>query len=189
MRNDTDPKILVESSKITDENGDILNWSSWSLSADMEYILFQTDYKKQWRHSSHANYHVHKLSDSTTFGIMTPSSPPKVSKCIWAPVGHSLAYIVDNNVYIVPGQELDDKKEGIKVTDDGSKVVFNGVPDWVYEEEVLEKDSALWWSPDGNTVAYLRMDEAEVKDYRLQFYNPTDDAFTPNQYTTDLDMK
>jgi len=68
-------------------------------------------------------------------------------------------------------------------------VVFNGVPDWVYEEEVVETDSTLWWSPDGNTVAFLRMDEADVKDYKLQYYNPSDDAFEPHQYPTELDMK
>lgn len=189
VRNDTDPKVLVEASKVTKENGDQLDWSSWALSADMEYVLFQADYKKQWRHSSHANYYIHRLSDSTTFPLRPPTSPPIISKCVWAPVGHSLAYVSENDLCIIPGSEVDARVEGVRVTDDGSAVVFNGVPDWVYEEEVVEKDSTLWWSPDGQTVAYLRMDEEDVKNYRLQFYNPTDDAFTPNQYTTDLDMK
>jgi dipeptidyl aminopeptidase len=75
------------------------------------------------------------------------------------------------------------------VTEDGSEVVFNGVPDWVYEEEVLETDSAMWWSPNAESVAFLRSDEAAVKDYKLQYYNPSNDAFEPHPYPSELDMK
>lgn len=77
----------------------------------------------------------------------------------------------------------------IRVTTDGSETVFNGVPDWVYEEEVYGTDSVLWWSPDGKSLAYLRSDETVVKNYRLQYYNPSGNAFDVHQYTTDLDMK
>jgi dipeptidyl aminopeptidase len=189
VHNDTEPRILVEATKVVDDHGDPIHWSAWSLSADMEYVLFQTDFKKQWRHSSHANYYLHRLSDSSTFPVLDPTIPPIITKCIWSPVGHSLAYVSANDLYVIPGNELARGAEAIRITDDGSEVIFNGVPDWVYEEEVVEADFTTWWSPDGNTIAYLRMDEAEVKNYRLQFYNPSDDAFEPHPYTTDLDMK
>ncbi len=40
-----------------------------------------------------------------------------------------------------------------KLTDTGDPgVFFNGVADWVFEEEVLEDDRALWWAPDGNSL-------------------------------------
>ena len=155
----------------------------------MQYVLFQTDYKKQWRHSSHANYWVHRLSDSKTFAVQPPTSPPTIAKCKWAPVGHSLAFVAENDLYVIPGDSLGKDDGAVRITDDGSAVVFNGVPDWVYEEEIFASDSTTWWSPDGSTLAFLRMDEEEVRDYRLQFYNPTNDAFEPNQYTTELDMK
>lgn len=189
VRNDTDPKILVDSSKVTDLDGNTLDWSGWSLSSDMEYVLFQTSHLKQWRHSSHANYWIHRLSDSRTFALVPPTDPPVVSKVVWSPVGHSLAYVLENDILVVPGEQLTRAEEAVRVTDDGSEVVFNGVPDWVYEEEVVECDSTIWWSPDGNTIAYLRMDETDVKDYRLQFYNPSNDAFEPHQYPSELDMK
>ena len=96
---------------------------------------------------------------------------------------------MENDLYVVPGAELGETTSAVRITTDGSDVVFNGVPDWVYEEEVVETDSTTWWSPDGQTIAYLRMNESEVKDYRLQFYNPSTDAYTTNQYTTELDMK
>lgn len=102
-------------------------------------------------------------------------------------MGHSLAFVEGNNLFVLPGDNLHGRP--IQVTQDGSEVVFNGVPDWVYEEEVFETDSTMWWSPDGSTVAFLRMDEADVKNYKLQYYNPSDDAFEPHQYPTELDMK
>lgn len=49
--------------------------------------------------------------------------------------------------------------------------MFNGVPDWVYEEEVFSGDSALWYSPDGRFVAYLMFDEGDVNEYTFPVYN------------------
>ena len=177
----------MEAANVVDESGNEIHWDGWALSGDAQYVLFQANRTKLWRHSSHANYYIHRLSDSQTFPVRPPSDPPVISRCIWSPVGHSLAFVEGNNLFVLPGEHIQGK--AIQVTKDGSEVVFNGVPDWVYEEEVLETDSSLWWSPDGGTVAFLRMDEADVKDYKLQYYNPSNDAFEPHQYPTELDMK
>lgn len=187
VQNTTDPKVLVESANVVDENGRQIHWDGWALSGDAQYVLFQTDRTKQWRHSSHSNFWIHRLSDSKTFAVKPSTSPPVISRCIWSPAGHSLAFVEGNNLFVLPGDNLHGSP--IQVTQDGSEVVFNGVPDWVYEEEVFETDSTMWWSPDGSTVAFLRMDEADVKNYKLQYYNPSDDAFEPHQYPTELDMK
>ena len=32
------------------------------------------------------------------------------------------------------------------------KDVYNGVPDWVHEEEVFEDNKAMWWAPDGQKL-------------------------------------
>jgi len=182
--------ILVDSEKVHSPEGQRLNWQTWSLSADMEYVLFKTDHVKQWRHSSFGNYWVHRRSDLVTFPLRSPKNIPTISHVTWAPVGHSLAFVDHNDLFVVDGSQLEgDKPEIIRVTDDGSPVIFNGVPDWVYEEEVFSSDSALWWSPDGNTVAYLRSDEADVPDYKLQYYNPGKDAFEIHQFPTEVDMK
>jgi dipeptidyl aminopeptidase len=187
MENET---LLVDASKVTNENGARLDWRAWTLSADSEYVLFQSDYVKQWRHSSFGNYYVHRLSDSTTFPITPPSSPPKVTLVKWSPTGHSLAFVMENDMYVIPGQGMSGSQpDAIRITNDGSETVFNGVPDWVYEEEVFSSNSALWWSPNSDTIAYLRSDETQVLDYKLQYYNPSTDAFTVQPYPTELDMK
>lgn len=182
--------ILVDSSRVKDLEGSQLHWQAWVLSADMEYVLFKTDHVKQWRHSSFGNYWVHRRSDSLTFPVITPTYPPTILHCTWSPVGHALAFVDKNDVYVISESEMASAEpRPVRVTEDGSAVVFNGVPDWVYEEEVFETDTALWWSPDAQTIAYLRSDETAVRDYKLQYYNPTNDAFEPTQYPSELDMK
>lgn len=184
-------KILVSAQDVKDpRSGEQLQWNSWKLSADMQYVLFGANKKQQWRHSSHANYFVHRLSDHATFALHEPSDPPTVAYVEWSPVSHSIAYVSSNDLYVIPADELAaGKPKAIRVTNDGSDVVFNGVPDWVYEEEVVQLDYTLYWSPNGQNIAYMRMNETEVKEYNLQIYNPSDDAFAVNPYTTEVVMR
>lgn len=182
--------LLVNSSRVIRPDGDRLYWQSWALSADMEYVLFETDHVKQWRYSSFGNYWIHRRSDGVTFPVIPPTDPPTITRCIWSPVSHSLSFVSRNDLHVIPAAEMERRApQAIRVTDDGSAVVFNGVPDWVYEEEVFSGDSAAWWSPDGQTIGFLRSNETAVMDHRLQYYNPSNDAFEPHQYLTELDMK
>lgn len=192
----TTDTLLVNASLVLDLEGNQLRWTGWALSADMQYVLFKTDHLKQWRHSSFGNYWIHRRQDSVTFPVIPPTSPPTIAKCTWSPVGHALAFVSKNDVYIISEDNLSSVSSSsssspphVRVTTDGSHTIFNGVPDWVYEEEVLESNTALWWSPDGKRVAFLRSDESKVHDFKLQYYNPSDDAFKVHQYQTELDMK
>lgn len=61
----------------------------------------------------------------------------------------------------------------VRVTEGGNSTIFHAVPDWVYEEEVLSSDYALWWNPDSSRIAYLRFDETKVDEFTFPVYNPT----------------
>jgi len=90
-----------------------------------------------------------------------------VALAIWAPTSDAVAFVVDNNVEI---RQLSDDKATIKVTTNGSKDLFNGIPDWVYEEEVFADNKALWWSEDGQHLAFLQTNETNVPEYPLQYF-------------------
>ena len=77
----------------------------------------------------------------------------------------------------------------IRVTTSGNASLFHGVPDWIYEEEVLSQDYALWWSPDSSKIAFLRLDETAVEEYRFPIYNPTEDSYAVVPYTEDVVIK
>ncbi|MGV3615674.1 MAG: DPP IV N-terminal domain-containing protein [Fimbriimonas sp.] len=76
------------------------------------------------------------------------------------------AFHRDGNVFL---SDADGKNE-VAITTDGSreKRIKYGVASWVYGEELNVRE-AMWWSPDGNRVAFYRFDEGPVKDYYLQY--------------------
>ena len=48
--------------------------------------------------------------------------------------------------------------------------VFNGISDWVYEEEVISDTRALWFSPAGKQVAWIEFNDTDVDVMPLEIY-------------------
>uniref|UniRef100_A0A8C6THP4 Dipeptidyl-peptidase 4 n=1 Tax=Neogobius melanostomus TaxID=47308 RepID=A0A8C6THP4_9GOBI len=70
-----------------------------------------------------------------------------------------LAYVWNNDVYVKTSPELDSER----VTDSGKvNEIFNGIPDWSYEEEMFSSARGLWWSPGGKFVAYAQFNVSQV---------------------------
>ena len=98
------------------------------------YIFPLTPFK-QWRHSSFGNYYIHDIAAKTTISLVEPSSSPRTSYAEWSPTGEAIAFVHSNDLYIRPDAEPN--TQAIRLTASGSPTRFNGVPDWVYEEEVF----------------------------------------------------
>uniref|UniRef100_A0A452H3E8 Fibroblast activation protein alpha n=1 Tax=Gopherus agassizii TaxID=38772 RepID=A0A452H3E8_9SAUR len=49
-------------------------------------------------------------------------------------------------------------------------VIFNGIPDWVYEEEMLAVKYALWWSPNGKFIAYVEFNDTDIPIIEYSYY-------------------
>lgn len=61
--------------------------------------------------------------------------------------------------------------EAKKITNDGKlNVVYNGVADWLYEEEILLYPNTMWWSPDNKYLAYLKLNDSKVHSYSFPNY-------------------
>ncbi|KDQ19524.1 hypothetical protein BOTBODRAFT_153437 [Botryobasidium botryosum FD-172 SS1] len=180
-------RTLMNSEDAKDAAGNTLKWSSWSLSADMSYILLKTDHLKQWRHSSFGNYYVHDLTTHATFPLAPPTTPPTISHVAWSPTGAAIAYVSGNDIYVVPSPRH--TSTPIRVTTTGTESLFNGVPDWVYEEEVFASDFTLWWAPDSQHLAFLTLDESAVDTFTYPVYNPSTDPDAVYPYTKEVKMK
>ncbi|KAK9720279.1 Dipeptidyl peptidase 4 [Basidiobolus ranarum] len=152
----------------------------YSISSDMKYVLFSTNGTKLWRYSYTASYFVLELKT----GFITPLTHPNynINFATWSPTGHSIAFVKNNNVYVNVNLKLE-----TQITFDGSSEIFNGVPDWIYEEEVYQSNRALWWSPDSSHIAFLRFDESEVPEYRFPMYHSKDDGNDP--YLEEVKMR
>jgi dipeptidyl aminopeptidase/acylaminoacyl peptidase len=82
----------------------------------------------------------------------------------FSPDGKRVAFVRGGNLFVV---EID-KPEEKQLTHDGGGDVLNGKADWVYEEEIFDRDGrAFWWSPDGAHLAFLRFDDAPVKRFNI----------------------
>uniref|UniRef100_A0A8C0EZN3 Dipeptidyl peptidase 4 n=1 Tax=Bubo bubo TaxID=30461 RepID=A0A8C0EZN3_BUBBB len=136
------------------------------LSPDQKFALLQYSYTKLWRHSYTASYHIYDFNSSSILdGRLLHNDTQYIS---WSPVGHKLAYVWNNNVYI----KTSPTTEPVQITKNGEEnKIFNGIPDWVYEEEMFGTHSALWWSPNGNFVAYAAFNDTEVPVIEYSFYS------------------
>nr|XP_046238768.1 dipeptidyl peptidase 4-like [Scatophagus argus]XP_046238769.1 dipeptidyl peptidase 4-like [Scatophagus argus]XP_046238770.1 dipeptidyl peptidase 4-like [Scatophagus argus] len=136
----------------------------YQLSADRKYVAFMSNHSKLWRHSFTASYSLYDLESGT---FLTPDIPDEVQYFAWAPEGNKLAYVWGNNVYIKtsPGGQP------TQVTFNGEEnKIFNGIPDWVYEEEMFSSNQGLWWSPGGKYVAYVESNDTEVHIIEYTWY-------------------
>jgi len=81
----------------------------------------------------------------------------------FSPDGRFLAFVRDGALWL---RELSGAGER-RLTDHGDDpAVRDGVPDWVYEEE-LEVERSFWWSPDGARILFVRTDESPVGVYPI----------------------
>jgi dipeptidyl aminopeptidase/acylaminoacyl peptidase len=159
--------------------------SSVVLSADRQMALLVTNREQVYRHSYVADYSLYTLSEDPANRTLSNISVPdnatgSIQLALWSPTQHSIAYVLDYNIYVynVTSDEL------ITVTTDGREdVIYNGIPDWLYEEEILQSPFALWWAPDGNSLLYGRFDDSSVEDYQFPLYGSNSDP-SLTQYTT-----
>ncbi|XP_048342418.1 dipeptidyl peptidase 4 [Sphaerodactylus townsendi] len=135
------------------------------LSADQKFALLRFEYTKVWRHSYNASYYIYDLENSA---IINNSLPKDIQHISWTPVGHKLAYVWNNNVYVKETPAT----PGVQITTNGKEnTIFNGISDWVYEEEMFGTPAALWWSPNGSFLAYAEINDTGVPDIEYSFYS------------------
>jgi len=80
----------------------------------------------------------------------------------YAPDFTKFAYIKGCDIWIF---DLETKKEE-PLTSGGTEELMNGKTDWVYPEELSQRD-AFWWSPDSKKIAYLQFDERAVYNFPI----------------------
>uniref|UniRef100_A0A673HLD0 Inactive dipeptidyl peptidase 10-like n=1 Tax=Sinocyclocheilus rhinocerous TaxID=307959 RepID=A0A673HLD0_9TELE len=82
----------------------------------------------------------------------------------WGVQGQQLVYIFENNIYY----QSDVRSNSLRLTSSGKEgVIYNGIADWLYEEEILHTHVAHWWSPDGERLAFLVLNDSLVPNMAL----------------------
>uniref|UniRef100_A0A8C6T062 A-type potassium channel modulatory protein DPP6 n=1 Tax=Neogobius melanostomus TaxID=47308 RepID=A0A8C6T062_9GOBI len=88
----------------------------------------------------------------------------------WGPQDQQLIFIFENNIYFRSKVE----SRSIRLVSTGKEgVIFNGLSDWLYEEEVFHSHIAHWWSPDGARLAYATINDTLVPKMELPMFTGT----------------
>ncbi|KAF9977561.1 hypothetical protein BGZ73_005690 [Actinomortierella ambigua] len=178
----SEPRAFLPGANVTDDNGKAIEFFAFKVSPDEKFVLLSTQPHKQWRHSFNATYLIYDMSTYKLQPLLEHADDPMVEHVAWSPVGHTLAYVQNNNLFV-----YEDMITRHQVTFDGAPNVFNGITDWVYEEEVYSSTNALWWSPDGTALAFLRFDETEVPEFHYPIF--MDGKLEAPDYPRDIMMK
>ncbi|KAG1652999.1 Dipeptidyl peptidase 4 [Nymphon striatum] len=94
----------------------------------------------------------------------------------WGNEGSQLMYIYRNNIYYAVNVKQALNKNEIQLTQDGNVgVYFNGIPDWLYEEEIFKSNNAVWWSPKGDYLCYASINDSKVQSMVYPIYGPFSD--------------
>ena len=138
------------------------------------YRLEYENEQKLFRHSFFADYY---LVDTQKGNARTQISDVPVRDAMMSPNGKYVVYAkADNNLYIY---KVDFKTE-VAITNDANTEIFNGISDWLYEEE-FGTTGLFAFSPDNKQIAFVRLDETEVPTFSWQTYLADDEDQLSNK--------
>ena len=133
-----------------------------SVEANNRYRLEWENEQRLFRHSFYADYYLVDTQKNTR----TKMSDVPVRDAVMSPNGKYVVYAkADNNLYIY---KVDFKTE-VAVTTDDNLEIFNGISDWLYEEE-FGVTCLFAFSPDSKQVAFVRLDETNVPSFEWQTF-------------------
>ncbi|XP_060128028.1 dipeptidyl aminopeptidase-like protein 6 isoform X3 [Zootoca vivipara] len=152
--------LLVE-----DRDLHFLKASRFQVSPDLQFLLLACDVQQVFRYSFTARYLIYNLGTRETSNLDVPKADTAyLQYAAWGAKDNQLVFILDNDIYYQPGVSSRAKR----ITTSGRQaVVFNGIADWLYEEEILQTASAHWCSPDSMWLAYLSINNSLVPKMEL----------------------
>ncbi|XP_050518361.1 inactive dipeptidyl peptidase 10 isoform X2 [Diabrotica virgifera virgifera] len=141
-----------------------LNVKGYQCSKDLSYVLFQHNLKSVFRQSFTAHYTIYDVSKDHHIPVRLESSPKaqpeRLQYASWLGDTTSLLIVFNNDIYHrkSPTEEFD-----TRITFTGhSDIIYNGIPDWLYQEDILQSPEALWSSYDGTHLMYATFNDSQV---------------------------
>ncbi len=147
-------EILVSANSLIPSEGQKpLMIENYFWSDDFTKLLIFTNSKRVWRVNTKGDYWVLDLKSRALHQIGASLDPSELMFAKFSSKSDKVAFVYKNNIYVEDLTDFQIKQ----LTFDGSDVIINGNFDWVYEEELHQKDG-FRWSPDGKRIAYWQFD-------------------------------
>ncbi|KAK4137116.1 hypothetical protein BT67DRAFT_372326 [Trichocladium antarcticum] len=157
------------------------DYSDYWISFDRSKVLWAVNHTKQYRHSYFADYLIQDVANGEIQPLASDSKGD-IQFASWSPTSSAeIAFVRGNNLFIWNSGKVS------QITNNGGPDMFNAVPDWVYEEEILGSNAALWYSPDGEYIAFLSFNETGVETFTIPYY--MDNQKTAPSYPRELELR
>ncbi|XP_050530532.1 venom dipeptidyl peptidase 4-like isoform X2 [Daktulosphaira vitifoliae] len=152
----------------------------YNLSADKKYLLVAYNYTKIFKYSYTAFYDVINIKNGKQVTLRNSYNQPRQLRLAkWTANNSSLIIVDDYNIFYIPTAVQPNTVH--QLTFDGSKDFYNGIPDWAYEEEILESNCAVWLSPAGTNLVYASFNDTLVPKIKIPYYGIPDTLY--DQYS------
>lgn len=158
--------------------------NSIKVSYKLDKVLLGTNIRQRFRHSTYGQYWIRDVESGQTIPLVPwddYSEPVELSYAYFSPHYNFVYFNYKNNIYL---RSLYDNSRGtMQITFDTDENILNGITDWIYEEEVLADDKALWWSPDDSSFVFAQFNDTNVPTYKFPLYT------TNKQYSSFAQIK
>ncbi len=162
LRTDEQTRVIDGTNLHADDVDRIVPIEDYTFSEAGDKVLIYTDSEEVWRANTKGYYYVYDLDAQT----LTPVSDRDKGYQMFAkfnPSATKVAFVRKRNLHVV---DLTTGTETALTTDGSEGTIINGTFDWVYEEEFGLRDG--WqWSPDGERIAFFKLDESETRSFPL----------------------
>ena len=146
--------VLAPISAFTPEGADKpLRAEGLSWSEDRTKLLVYTNSRRVWRMNTRGDYWWIDIPTGTIRQLGKGLEPSRMMFGKLSPDGTRFAFVYFNDIYV----ESLATGERRRLTFDGGRNIVNGTFDWVYEEELDDRDG-FRWSPDSKRIAYWQSD-------------------------------
>lgn len=159
-----DGRIVIGKDDLKSKN--IACGTPYQTDSSVKFIAFKTAPEHVFRHSTKGYYVIWDVEKAKWINLSEVQKQLTLTMC-----SATRAYWVgeDNNLYMFNPE----KNEHIQITDDGEKELrFNGISDWVYEEDVWGTDVLFEVSPSCDHIAFLHLNDENVEEFYYTAYDP-----------------
>ncbi|XP_014238564.1 inactive dipeptidyl peptidase 10 isoform X1 [Trichogramma pretiosum] len=155
-----------------------LNVQDYQCSTDLRYVLFKHNVKLVFRHTFTAHYTVYDVTNDhhMPLHLQTASriQQTRLQHAAWLGNSSALLMVSNNDIYVRQSPGL---AEDIRLTDTGQPgVIYNGVPDWLYQEEIMPRPDCTWPSSDGSRLLFATFNDTTVRALEFPWFGQTNNA-------------
>ena len=177
LRTDERTRVIDGTTLYAEDVDRIVPVQDYAFADAGDKVLIYTDSKEVWRTNTKGFYYVY---DPDTQAL-TPIADRDDGYQMFAkfnPSATQVAFVRNRDLHVV---DLETGTETALTTDGSEGGIINGTFDWVYEEEFGVQDG--WrWSPDGERIAFFKLDESDTRSFPLVNNTPRYPEVTSFRY-------